>query len=141
MTLELKSLLTPQKLVEVEFPGYDNFKLNIAFLSREEVVKIRKRCTVTKFDKRTRQPQDELDEELFLKMYIGATIKGWSGLKLKYLQELMLVDLSKVEDLEAELEFTEDNAVTLMKNSQEVDSFVSEVTSSLQNFTKYSSPS
>jgi len=139
--ITLQSLLTPEKVVEVDYPGFEGFKLKVAFLSREEIVKIRKKCTVTKFDKRTRQPVDELDEELFLKTYVSAIIKGWSGLKFKYLQDLMLVDLSTVEDVEKELEYNQDNALVLMKNSQELDGFVTDITSNLANFTKYSSAS
>lgn len=138
-SISLQSLLTPEKVVEVDYPGFDGFKLKIAFLSREEIVKIRKKCTLTKFDKKSRQPVDELDEELFLKTYVSAILKGWKGLKYRYLQELMLVDLTSVEDVEAELEYTQENALVLMKNSQELDSFVTEITSSLTNFMKYSS--
>lgn len=140
MSISLQSLLTPQKVVELDYPGYEDFKLKIAFLSREEIIKIRKRCTVTKFDKRSRQPLDELDEELFLKAYVAAVVKGWSGLKFRYLQELMLVDLSSVQDLDGELEYTEENALVLLKNSPDVDRFITEVTGDLSNFTKYSSP-
>lgn len=138
--ISLQSLLTPEKVVEVDYPGFDGFKLKIAFLSREEIVKIRKKCTITKFDKRTRQPVDELDEDLFLKTYVSAVLKGWKGLKYSYLQELMLVDLSSVDNIEAELEYSQDDALVLMKNSQELDSFVTEITGSLSNFMKYSSP-
>lgn len=140
MSISLQSLLTPQKVVELDYPGYEDFKLKIAFLSREEIIKIRKRCTVTKFDKRSRQPLDELDEELFLKAYVAAVVKGWSGLKFRYLQELMLVDLSSVPDLDGELEYNEENALVLLKNSPDVDRFITEVTGDLSNFTKYSSP-
>lgn len=139
MSISLQSLLTPQKVVELDYPGYEDFKLKIAFLSREEIIKIRKRCTVTKFDKRSRQPLDELDEELFLKAYVAAVVKGWSGLKFRYLQELMLVDLSSVQDLDGELEYNEENALVLLKNSPDVDRFITEVTGDLANFTKYSS--
>lgn len=138
-SISLQSLLTPEKVVEVDYPGFDGFKLKVAFLSREEIVKIRKKCTVTKFDKRTRQPVDELDEDLFLKTYVTAVLKGWAGLKYKFLEELMLVDLSSVKDKEEELEYNADNALVLMKNSQELDSFVTEITGSLSNFMKYSS--
>lgn len=137
--IALQSLLTPEKVVTVDYPGFEGFKLDIAFLSREEIVKIRKKCTVTKFDKRTRQPVDELDEELFLKTYVSSVLKGWKGLKFSFLQELMLVDLSSVENLETELEYNTDNALVLMKNSQEIDSFITEITSNLSNFMKYSS--
>lgn len=138
-SITLQSLLTPEKVVEVDYPGYDGFKLKVAFLSREEIVKIRKKCTITKFDKRSRQPVDELDEDLFLKTYVSAVLKGWTGLKYKFLEELMLVDLSSIKDKEESLEYTQDNALVLMKNSQDLDSFVTEITGSLANFMKYSS--
>jgi len=137
--ISLQSLLTHEKIITADFPGYEGFKLKIAFLSREEIVKIRKKCSVTKFDKRTRQPQEELDEDLFLKTYVNAVVKHWEGLKYSYLEELMLVDLSAVKDRSECLEYTQDNALILMKNSSELDSFVTNLTSDLVNFMKYSS--
>jgi len=56
------------------------FKIDLAFLSRETIVNIRKRATKTTF--KNRQPQEELDDELFLKLYAlinkanDATIAG-----------------------------------------------------------------
>lgn len=137
--ISLQSLLTPEKVVTVDYPGYEGFKLTIAFLSREEVVKIRKRCYTTTFDKRSRQPVEKFDDEMFLKLYIAAVVKGWTGLKFKYLEEFIPVDLSTVKDVEAELEFNAENALLLMKNSSELDGFVTDLTSDLTNFTKYSS--
>ena len=132
----LQSILTPSKTVEVDFPGYEGFKVQINFLSREELLKLRKSCLTTKFDKRTRQPVEELNDELFLKNYVGSVIKGWTGLKFEYLQELMLIDTTDI-DLADELEYSADNALTLMKNSAEFDGLVTDVTSDLANFTKF----
>lgn len=135
----LQSLLTPSKQVEVEFssntPG---FKVIVAFLAREELVKLRKNCITTKFDRKTRQPVEELNEELFTKNYVSSVVKGWKGLKYSYLTDLMLVDLSSIKDIDAELEFSEENALVLMKNSTEFDSFITDITSDLTNFRKYS---
>ncbi len=135
--ISLQSLLTPQKIVEVEYPGYDGFKLKIAFLSRDEVVKLRKRCTTTEFNKRTRQPEDKFDADLFVSTYIKTVLKGWSGLKFEYLKDFILIEEAGL-DLTAELEFSEENAITLVKNCADIDDFITDVTSSLVNFTKYS---
>ena len=132
----LQSLLTPSKEVEVDFPGFDGFKVKIAFLSREELIKLRKNCVTTKFDKKSRLPVEEMNEELFLKNYVASVVKGWSGLKFKYLQDLILVNTDGIS-LEDELEYSEENALTLMKNSGEFDALVTDVTSDLSNFTKY----
>ena len=134
-TLSLKSLLVPSKSSEVEFPGFNGFKVNLSFLSRETLVAIRKKATKITF--KNRQPTEELNDDLFLELYVQASIKGWSGLKLSYLEQLAPVDLSK-QDLDAELEFTEENALFLMKSSSNFDSWVSEQVTDLGNFQKNS---
>lgn len=133
---DLSVLLVPSKSVEVDYPGLEGFKVNIAFLSREELVKIRKKSSKTVY--KNRQPSEELNEDLFLKLYVEATVKGWSGLKFKYLTQLLLADLSTIKDPEACMDFSLNNALLLMKNSVEFDSFVSETVSDLQVFSKAS---
>ena len=134
-SLSLKSLLVPSKTVEVEFPGFNGFKVNLSFLSRETLVAIRKKATKITF--KNRQPTEELNDDLFLELYVQSSIKGWSGLKLAYLEQLAPVDLTK-QDLNAELEYSEENALFLMKSSSNFDSWVSEQVTDLGNFQKNS---
>ena len=42
--MELKSLLVDSKTTWVEFPGLDGFEVELANLSRKELVNLRKRC-------------------------------------------------------------------------------------------------
>lgn len=134
-TLSLKSLLVPSKSVEVEYPGMPGFVINLAFLSRETLLNIRKKSTKTSF--KNRQPVEEFNEDLFLQLYVEASVKGWKGFKLSYLEQLAPVDLTG-QDLDNELEFTSENALFLMKNSSNFDAFVSEQVSDLGNFSKTS---
>lgn len=134
--ISLKSLLVPSKTVEVEFPGFQGFKVNLSFLSRETLLNIRKKSTKTVF--KNRQATEDFDEDTFLQLYTQSAIKGWSGLKLKYVDQLAPVDLSGL-DLEDELAFTEENALYLMKNSANFDAFITEQVSDLANFSKSSS--
>lgn len=134
--LSLKSLLVPSKSVEVEFPGMPGFKINLAFLSREALVNIRKKSTKTTF--KNRQPTEETDDKLFLKLYVDAAIKGWSGLKLSYLDQLAPIDLTG-QDLNDELPYDNDNALYLMQASANFDSFISETVTELANFNKTNS--
>ena len=136
-TLSLKTLLVPSKSVEVEYPGMPGFKLQLSFLSREILLNIRKKSTKTTF--KNRQPQEEFNEDLFLQLYTENAIKGWSGFKLKYLEQLAPVDLTN-QDLEDFLEFTNENALYLMKNSSNFDAFISEQVSDLANFSTSSLP-
>ena len=129
--ISLKSLLVPSKNVSVEFPGFDGFVVDLAFLSRETLVGIRKKATKIVF--KNRQPTEEINDDLFLQLYVAASIKGWKGLKLSYLQMLAPIDLSG-HKLDDELEFTEENALFLMKSSSSFDGWVSEQVTDLGNF-------
>ena len=134
-SVSLKTLMAPSRTVELDYPGYEGMKVNVCYLAREELVSLRKRCLTTKFNKKTHQPEEELDEEKFLVEYCKAVIKGWSGFKYSYLEELLLVD---IDDLDPEdcLPYTADNAETLMKNATDFDTWVTEIGSDLENFTK-----
>lgn len=129
--LSLKNLLVPSKALEVEYPGMPEFKIQVSFLSRETLQSIRKKSTKTVF--KNRQPVDELNDKLFLDLYVKAAVKGWTGLKLKYLEQLAPVDLTG-QDMEAELEYNEENALYLMENSSNFDAFISEQVTDLGNF-------
>ena len=131
--ISLKTLLVPSKTVTVEYPGMPGFSIDLCFLSRETLQNIRKKATKTSF--KNRQPVEELNDDLFLELYVKASVKGWKGFKLSYLEQLAPVDLSD-EDSENELDFTEENALYLMKASSNFDAFVSEQVTDLGNFSK-----
>lgn len=129
--ISLKNLLVASKDVQVDFPGFDGFKINLAFLSKDTLVGIRKKST--KQSLKNRQVSEEIDDELFLKLYVEAAIKGWSGLKIKYLEQLAPIDTTGL-DPESELPFSSENALFLMKNANTFDLWVSETVSDLSNF-------
>ena len=132
--VSLSSLMTPSKTVGLDFPGYTGMTVDICYLAREELIKLRKRCVTTKFNKKTHQPEEELNDDKFLVEYCKAVIIGWSGFKYRYLEELLLVDISDL-DPDDELPYTQDNAQTLMKNSNTFDTWVTETGGELENFT------
>ena len=133
--VSLKSLLTPSKTVSIEMPGFEGFEVNLTYLAREELLKLRNRSVKQVLNKKTRAYEEQLDNDKFLVEYCKAIIKGWKGLKYKYLEELLLVDTSSV-DLEDELPYTNENAELLMKNAGDFDNWVSETVGELENFTK-----
>jgi len=132
--ISLASLMTPSKTVTIDFPGYKGMSIDLCYLAREELIKLRKKCLTTKFNRKTRQPEEELDEEKFLTEYCKAVIKGWKGLKFQYLEELLLVDISELDPNDT-LPFTQENAELLMKNANDFDTWVTETVGDLENFT------
>ena len=91
--MDLKSLLVDSKTTWVEFPGLDGFEVELANLSRKELVALRKRCTTNKFNRKTRAFEESLDDDKFLVELTNATVKGRKNLKLGYLEDLVLVEL------------------------------------------------
>ena len=132
--VSLASLMAPSKTVTFDFPGYTGLEVDLCFLAREELLKLRKKCVTTKFDKKTRQPEEILDEDKFLTEYCKAVIKGWKGFKYRYLEEFLLVDIADL-DPDDELAYTQENSELLMKNSSDFDSWVTDVVGDLENFT------
>jgi hypothetical protein len=132
--MKLSELMVDSKSAWVEYPGCDGFEVEVVNLSRPELTALRKRCVITKIDKTTRKPVEELNEDKFVSEFTKATIKNWKGLKYKYLENLVLVDLTKIKDPEGELEYSEESAKDLVSNSAEFDIWVNDTVFDLDNF-------
>ena len=131
--MELKNLLVDSKTTWVEFPGLNGFEVELANLFRKELIALRKKSTSNKFNRKTRAFEESLDDNKFIKEFTHSTVKGWKGLKLVYLEDLLLVDL-KGQDPETELPYASDNAEQLVENSSEFDNWLNEVVFDLENF-------
>ena len=132
--VSLKSLMTPSKTVEFDYPGCEGFKVSLCYLAREELLKLRSRCVSNVFNRKTRGYEEKMDDEKFLTEYTKAVVKGWKGLKLEYLKTLVLI--GDVENEDVTLPFTQENVETLMRNSTDFDSWVTEQVGDLENFTQ-----
>ena len=131
--MELKNLLVDTKTTWVEFPGLEGFEVELANLSRKELVALRKKCTQNKFNRKTRGFEELLDDDKFVKAFTEATVKNWKGLKLAYLEDLLLVNLDN-QDINQELEYSTTNSEALVENSSEFDNWLNEVVFDLENF-------
>jgi hypothetical protein len=131
--MDLKKLMVDTKAVWVDFPGLKGFEVEVANLSRKELTGLRKKCTSTKFDRKSRQAVENLDEEKFIVEFTKAVVKNWKGLTLGHLETLILVNIDG-EDPEKELEYSRDNAETLVSSSTEFDTWLNEVVFDLDNF-------
>ena len=131
--MELKKLVVDSKAKWIDFAGLDGFSVEIANLSRKELTGIRKRCTTTKFNRRTRQAEETLDDEKFVVEFTRKTVKNWKGLTLAHLETLILVD-TEGQDLNKEVDYSEENAEVLVSQSSEFDTWLNEVVFDLDNF-------
>ena len=133
--VSLATLMTPSKTVTIDYPDMEGFTVDLTYLAREELLKLRNRCLKQKFNKKTRGFEEQLDEETFLVEYVKAVLKGWKGFKYEYISQLLLIDTSDI-NLKDDLVFTQENAQVLMKNSSDFDTWVTETVGDLENFTK-----
>ena len=111
--VSLKSLMTPSKTVEFDYPGCEGFKVKLCYLAREELMKLRTRCVNQVFNKKTRSYEEEMDDELFLQEYTKAVVKGWSGFKLGYAKNMLLLGDLTPEQEQTDLESVSYTHLTL----------------------------
>ena len=64
--VSLASLLTPSKTVTVDYPTLNGFSVDLCYLAREELIKLRSRCVSQKLNRKTRAFEETLDEDKFL---------------------------------------------------------------------------
>lgn len=122
--------MVTEKVTEVDFPDIDGFKVQLCYVGRDRMMKIRNQALVYKFNKRTRQREEEVDNDKFLEAYADAVIKGWSGLTVRGLATLLPIDTASADPKEA-VDYSADDALLLLKNSTIFDQFI---TDALNNF-------
>lgn len=133
MSFDLKNLVIDSKSAWVDFPGLTGFSVEVVNLSRKELSKLRKRCLMQKFDRKTRQLTESLDEDKFVKEFAESTVKNWKGLTIEHLESLILIDTNN-KDPKEEIPYSKENAEILVSSSSEFDTWLNEVVFDLNNF-------
>jgi len=132
---KLKNLIAKETTSWVEFPDIDGFMIELVYLNRDDLMKIRNRSLTFKFNKRTRQREEEIDNDKFLEAYAEKAIKSWKGLKAKHLPILFPADISAM-DPEENIEYDEEDALELLKNSTIFDQFITDSMNDFEQFSK-----
>ena len=131
---KIASLHAQETTVDVEFPDIEGFVISLAYLNRDDLMKIRNRSLSYKFNKRTRQREEEVDNDKFLEEYTKKAIKGWKGLYVKDLPQLLPIDMENADPNEA-IEYNESEALELIKNSTVFDQFITDSMQDYEQFT------
>ena len=131
---KIASLHAQETTIEVEYPEIDGFVISLVYLNRDDLMKIRNRSLTYKFNKRTRQREEEIDNDKFLDEYTKRAIKGWKGLFVKDLPQLLPIDMTNV-DASEEINYNEEEALELIKNSTVFDQFITDAMQDYEKFT------
>jgi hypothetical protein len=122
-----------ETVIDVEYLDIPEFIVSVAYINREELVNIRNASLTFKYNKATRQREEQVDSDKFTEEYARRAIKGWRGLKIKHLPKLLPVDISAL-DPEEDVEFSEEEAVDLLKSSTVFDQFITDVIADYERF-------
>jgi len=131
--LELSKLVVDTKSTWMDYPGFDDFSIEIAAISRKELNALRKRSTTQTYDRKARVMVETLDEKAFVLEFTDATIKNWKGLTVKILDSLVLMDVG-THAMTEEYEYSKKHANELVTFSTEFDTWLNEVVFDLDNF-------
>lgn len=118
----------------VPLEGFEPFEVKVAYLSREELTKIRNSVTRVSFNPKTRQREDTIDSELFVKEFVKAVVLDWKGLTLDIASKLLPLEVPADVDLDQDIEFSQESALDLSKNSPVFDGWLNDVTFDLERF-------
>jgi len=121
------------RTIEAEYPDIEDFIVTFNYVSKEDLLKIREEAMTFTFNKKTREREDVVDSEKFTEMYIDSAIISWTGLKMKHLPELLVVDISE-SDPEEIIEYTQEEARFLATTSSDFDLFITEVMNDYEKF-------
>lgn len=132
---KIKNMLIKEAATWVEFPDIAGFTVELNFIPKEELLKIRKSSLVYAFNKRTHQREEEVDSTKFLANYAEKAISNWRGLKIKHLSQLLPVDISSMNP-EEDVPYTPEDAEDLLKNSPVFDQFVTDAINDFEQFSR-----
>ena len=134
MKLNIAALILDSKTVEFDYPGHEGFKVELTHMSTGKLAEIRKDCVKTIYNTQMGVPVQELDQEKWLTAFTKAVIVGWKGFTYAMLAEMLLIDESAIEDLDATVEYSVDNAVTLISKCSQFDGWVNNCLNDINNF-------
>ena len=125
-------MILPQKTVEFEYPGVEGLFFSLSYLSKRELERLQKAHTKFTKNKITKTFTEELQQDAFMEEYVTKIITDWRGLTCGNIQEFLA--MPEDSDPEMGVPYSEENAYALLTNSQDLDQWVSEQISDLENF-------
>jgi hypothetical protein len=136
MALTLSQLINVKKQDEGEWFRYGDtsFEVKLAFYGRKAMQEIYDASRVRKPDPRNpRNFIEETDNDLFRQNYVPRVIKGWKGLTLKALAQLVVMEVEGVDET-AEVPYSNEEAMALIAASIPFDQWVTAMCSDVATY-------
>jgi len=135
--MNLKSIIVPMENRNVKRVEYDKgygVSFDIVFLSKSEMQKLMSKNTRLVFSPKTHQREEEIDNEGLRNEIIRTCVKGWSGVTYKWLSQIIVIDTSSIDDMDAQIEFNDDNRHTLFTEAYGLDTWLFDTVKNAANF-------
>lgn len=129
----LKDLQINKNEITVEFPRFKQFKLKMRYIPRDELATIREKTVTINFNRVTRAREEQVDTDRFMDSYIQKAVTGWSGLTYEIITALVPVEVDESK-LQEEIPYSHEDAMWLVKNSTEFDTFISDTMNDVNLF-------
>ena len=120
--------------LEAWVPFDDDFEIKVAHLSREELGKIRNAALRISFNPKSRQKEETVDSDIFIKEFVKAAVLDWKGFTLEKAMSLLPIEVPSDVDTSVEVEYSQENALELAKNSPVFDGWLNDVVLDLEGF-------
>ena len=128
--MAISKFVLPTKVISVPYPTAPTFILDLKYISREVSRRITKDTQKLRMDSKDM----ELSDEAFNLVYAKEAFAGWKGLTYKVLSTLVLLDETQIEDMNAEVPFSIEDAAYLLTASQPFEAWVNKVVFELDSF-------
>lgn len=129
--MKLTELVVDVKTVWLKYEGVPGFEVQVNYIPRTEMTKMVKDCQTSKMNRKTRSVEMELDDEKFLKKFVRRAISNWKGLTTENIGNFLPI---KETEEKGEIEFSEEAAIYLVKESGEFDEWLNEKITDIDSF-------
>ena len=119
--------------VWVDYPKIPGFRVEIAYVSKQHMIKITESCTKHIYDEEERKFKDDLDRGKVARHWAEKVVISWEGLTVKGFQTLYPID-AKPEDMDKIVEPTFENRVTIIWESEKFENWCLAVATSPSYF-------
>ena len=115
------------KTVPSAFVKYDEdfgVEFDLLFIQKEELNKITGQFTKMKFNPKTHQKDEVIDSDGLRNRICEKCVKGWKGVTPRWLATMFPIDKEEVEDMEEEIEFSQENLTTIIEKAYGLDGWI-----------------
>lgn len=114
----------------------EGIKFTIRYIGRAELQKLARLATVQRYDTKLKARTPQLDNDKLIDAYCRKAVVGWEGVTPRALSRIALVNFAKIpaDKLDESIPFSADGLVALVKSSDDLDMFLQDSCSNVQNF-------